>query len=149
MNAKNWYVYNKTLSSYKCLWRHKKSCQPTGHNSEIPRQHHHTAERERSETVQDLFRKLGSTPLDFQPVGEKPSPPTHDDQNSENETDTEKDDKSSLGSLSDVSPAEDEEDDNMNRKVWRVIVHWGNSNDCSNALDAFKFFKFMMLPSKK
>ena len=39
-----------------------------------------------------------------------------------------------------MSPAEYEEDDNINRKVWRVVVHWANSNEGRNALDAFKYF---------
>ena len=41
---------------------------------------------------------------------------------------------------SEVSSAEDEEDKSMNRKIWRVILHWSNNNDGSDVLDAFKFF---------
>ena len=118
-------------------------------HSEIPRQQHHVAaDRERSEKVQDLFRKLGNTPLYFQPVGKEPSPSPHDDKTTtpieDNETDTDnEDDKSSLGRLSDddndMSPAEDEEDDKMDDKVWRVIMHQSDNNDCC-VLDSFKFY---------
>ena len=161
----------KRLANRHSLCRHKTNCHviarnqsprhpyniPTSHlinsHSEIPRHGVSAAanSRERSEKVQDLFRKLntaGSTPLDIQPVGEKPSPPPLPDHSRKNDmvddnTTTSEEESSHDGSMigdNDVSPAEDEEDDNMKRKVWRVIVHWGNSNDCSNALDAFKFF---------
>ena len=38
-----------------------------------------------------------------------------------------------------VSPAEDGDDDEMDDKVWRVIVNWSDDNDCG-VLDFFKFF---------
>ena len=155
----------KSLASSQSLWNHKQRCKSTsrppldekdiyrimGQPQPTPSPYSKDAKQEGSEKMQNLSRKLNtasSNSLDFQPIGKKPSPPTskeEESKNSENETDTEEDDKSSLGSLridddSDVSPAEDDEDDNMNRKVWRVIVHWGKSNDCNNAFDAFKFF---------
>ena len=37
---------------------------------------------------------------------------------------------------SDVSSTEDEEAENTNQKVWRVILHWNDNNDCcSDVLD--------------
>ena len=67
----------------------------------------------------------------------------------------EKDERSSLNDDDDgsmmvvdeesVSPAEDGEDDEMDDKVWRVIVRWSDDNDCG-VLDSFKFL-FSIEPS--
>ena len=133
--------------------------------SKIPRQHHHT------DNIQDLYHKLNEadgTPLGFHHIGYKP-PPTQEQASSEDEsssliideknnTSTGSDDPSMVDSdISDnesmvdsddvsnssdnISSTEDEEATNINQKVWRVILHWGDNNDCcSDVLDAFKYF---------
>jgi hypothetical protein len=168
MNAKNWYVCNKcgkTLSSYKCLWRHKKSCQSTGHNSEIPRQQHAAADRKRSEKEQkrenkskvfEQLRAADTSPLDFHFVGEEQtnkekgdelsdgSSTEEESQNREyamSDTDEEqvKEEESIIGNLIDESSAaEDDDDVIMDAGVWHSIAFHAEEN--AGLLVSFKFF---------
>ena len=99
-----------------------------------------------------------NTPLNFYSNGvEKSTPASSEDESSNLTIDDENsmltgsdtsessmvDSDTSTNSMvdSDVSSAEDEEDENINQKVWRVILHWRDNNDCcSDVLDAFKYF---------
>ena len=106
------------------------------------------------EESSSIFKKLktaeftNNTPLNFHLIGGEKSTPDSSEDESSILTRSDDDDISMVDSddVSDnssdnMSPVEDEEDENMNRKVWRVILHWGDNNDCcSDVLDSFKYF---------
>ena len=117
--------------------------------------------KQQKEESTSLFKKLktaestNNTPLNFHSIGDKKSTPiSSEDESSNLSIDNENSmltgSDTSTESLmvdgdtstdSDVSSAQDEEDKNIDQKVWRVIIHWGdNNNCCSDVLDAFKYF---------
>ena len=115
-------------------------------DSKISEPHHDVNSRERSEKLQKLFRKLetaGSTPLDFHPVDQPDDNATEeeDDESSMEDEDnrTDFDDKNSVNSVDEVSSGEDEEDDEMDAKIWRIVGCKSCHEGCDE-LSSFKFF---------